>query len=300
MLDRATRAETGPGSGVQYRGIGKQRLKKIEGVAVYTVLIVGSIMLMIPFLWMLTTSLKMESEVMKWPIQWIPSKLVWHNYAEVFQRVPYARYLGNSVFLATTTIIGQLIGSTLAGYGFARMRFPGRNILFFVMLSTMMLPAWVVVVPHFMMFNAIDWLDTYKPMIVPAFFGSPFYIFLCRQAFLGIHPELEDAARIDGASTFRIFTRIFLPLSVPTLSTIAIFAFYASWNSLLYPLVYLRTQIKFPISLGMRMFQTADPGVLHYPRMMAAAVIALLPPLTIFFVAQRTFIQGVVMTGVEK
>lgn len=287
-------------SSVTYRGLGIERLRVLQTVLIYTVLIIGAVVLMIPFLWMLTASLKTEAEVMTWPIQWIPKKLIWQNYVDVFTHVPFARYLANSLFLAVMTIIGQLIGSTLAGFGFARMRFPGRDALFFVALSTMMLPAWVVVVPHFMMFKAINWLNTYKPMIVPAFFGNPFFIFLCRQAFLGISQELVDAARIDGASSLRIFLQIFLPLNKPTLATIAIFQFYNSWNSLLYPLVYLRSQLKFPVSLGMRMFQNADPGIMHYPRMMAAAVIAMLPCLIIFFFAQRLFIQGVVMTGVEK
>ena len=285
---------------VRYRGLGNRRLKIVQTILTYAILIGGALSLLVPFFWMLSTSLKTEAEVMTWPIQWIPSKLIWDNYKQVFARTPFARYLGNSTWLALATITGQLIGSTLAGFGFARMRFPGKNVLFLIMLSTMMLPAWVVIVPHFMMFQAVDWLDTYKPMIIPAFFGSPFYIFLCRQTFLGISPELEDAARIDGASSLRIFLQIFLPLSVPTLATIAIFAFYSSWNSLIYPLVYLRTQIKFPVSLGLRLFQTAEAGVVHYPRTMAASMVAMVPPLVLFFLAQRVFIQGVVMTGVEK
>jgi ABC-type glycerol-3-phosphate transport system permease component len=287
-------------TGVQYRGLGTSRMKTIQTILAYLILIIGALGLLVPFFWMLSTSLKTEAEVMTWPIQWFPKTPIWDNYAQVFARTPFARYLANSTWLAIMTIIGQLVGSTLAGFGFARMRFPGKNVLFMIMLSTMMLPAWVVIVPHFMMFQAIDWLDTYKPMIVPAFFGSPFFIFLCRQTFLGISPELEDAARIDGASTFRIFLQIFLPLSVPTLATIAIFAFYSSWNSLVYPLVYLRSQIKFPVSLGLRLFQTAESGVVHYPRTMAASMVAMIPPLLLFFLAQRTFIQGVVMTGVEK
>jgi ABC-type glycerol-3-phosphate transport system permease component len=285
---------------IQYRGIGSHRQKIIQTVITYAILVTGAMALLVPFFWMLSTRLKPEAEVMTWPIQWVPSRLIWDNYKQVFARTPFARYLGNSTWLALATITGQLIGSTLAGFGFARMRFPGKDILFLVMLSTMMLPAWVVIVPHFMMFQAIDWLDTYKPMIIPAFFGSPFYIFLCRQTFLGISPELEDAARIDGASSLRIFLQIFLPLSVPTLATIAIFAFYSSWNSLIYPLVYLRSQIKFPVSLGLRLFQTAESGVVHYPRTMAASMVAMIPPLVLFFLAQRVFVQGVVMTGVEK
>jgi ABC-type glycerol-3-phosphate transport system permease component len=298
MLQRASSDQTvaAPRAG----SLTVHRLSPVGQVVTYAVLVLGAALLMIPFFWMLSTSFKREAEVMVWPIKWLPDRLLWRNYVEVFTRAPFGRYMLNSTVLALVSIVGQLIGSSISGFGFARMRFPGREILFMVMLSTMMLPAWVVVVPHFMMFKVIGWLDTYLPMMVPAFFGSPFYIFLCRQAFLGVSAELEDAARIDGASSFRIFAQIFLPLAKPTLATIAIFTFYGSWNSLLYPLVYLRSQLKFPISLGMRMFQTANPGVIHYPRMMAAAMVSLTPPLIMFFFAQRLFIQGVVMTGVEK
>jgi ABC-type glycerol-3-phosphate transport system permease component len=283
-----------------YGGLAVNKLSPLGTFVTYAVLVTGALILMVPFFWMLSTSFKREAEVMVWPIKWLPERLLWQNYIDVFTRAPFGRYMLNSTVLALVSIVGQLVGSSISGFGFSRMRFPGREILFMVMLSTMMLPAWVVVVPHFMMFKAVGWLDTYLPMMVPAFFGSPFYIFMCRQAFLGISAELEDAARIDGASSFRIFAQIFLPLAKPTLATIAIFTFYGSWNSLLYPLVYLRTQLKFPISLGMRVFQTSDPGVIHYPRMMAAAMVSLTPPLLIFFFAQRLFIQGVVMTGVEK
>ena len=162
-----------------------------------------------------------------------------------------------------------------------------------------MLPAWVVIVPHFMMFSAVGWLDTYLPIIVPAFFGNPFHIFLFRQTFLGIPRELEDAAQIDGCSRLRIFLQIFLPMSKPAIATVAIFAFYYYWNDLIYPLVYLQSQTKFPVSLGLRMFQTSN-AVIDMPLMMAASVMALLPCVALFFFAQQLFIQGVVITGVEK
>jgi multiple sugar transport system permease protein len=151
-----------------------------------------------------------------------------------------------------------------------------------------------------MMFNAIRWTDTFLPIIVPAFFGNAFYIFLFRQYFLGIPRELEDAARIDGCSTFRVFAQIFLPMSKPIIATVAIFAFFYYWNDLLYPLVYLRSQHNFPVSLGMRMFQQANMGIIHYPRMMAAALLSLVPCIVLFFSAQRLFIQGVVITGIDK
>lgn len=275
------------------------RTRAIEIIVIYVLLCLGAVALMIPFFWMLSTSLKPLDEVQSWPIKWIPSRLVWENYPRVFEKTPLARFMLNSTLLAVVGIIGNLIGSTLAGFGFARMRFPGRDGLFLVMLSTLMLPQWVTIVPHFMMFKAVGWLDTYLPIMVPAFFGNAFYIFLCRQAFLGIPVELEDAARIDGASSFRIYWQLFLPLTKPTLATVAIFAFYYYWNDLIYPLVYLQSQMKFPVSLGLRMFQGANWGLVDFPLMMAASMISLTPCLVLFFLAQRLFIQGVVVTGVK-
>jgi len=278
----------------------RRHRQQVQTGLTYLLLCAGAVVLMVPFFWMLSTSLKTLDEVNVWPIKWIPSKLMWTNYVDVFQRVPFARYMLNSLVLAAGGIIGSLISSSLAGFGFSRLRFPGRDALFFVNLTVLMLPTWAVIVPHFIMFNAIHWLDTYLPIIVPSFFGNAFYIFLFRQYFLGIPTELEDAARIDGCGTFRIFVQIFLPLSAPVIATVAIFAFFYYWNDLIYPLVYLRSQLNFPVSLGLRMFQQANMGIIDYPRMMAAAVLSLIPCVALFTVAQRLFIQGVVMTGVEK
>jgi len=285
----------------EYQGfrLGVKRTRILEYILVYAVLLMGAFVLMVPFFWMISTSLKTMDEVQTWPIIWIPSKFVWQNYIDVFTRIPFARYLSNSVVLAVGGIAGSLLSSSICGYGFARLRFPGRTILFFVMLTTMMLPAWVVIVPHFMMFNAVGWLDSFLPIIVPSFFGNAFYIFLFRQYFMGIPQELEDSARIDGCNTLRVFAQIFLPMSKPIIATVAIFAFFYYWNDLLYPLVYLRSQQNFPVSLGMRMFQS-NMGVVHFPRMMAAALMSLTPCVVIFFSAQQLFIQGVVITGVDK
>lgn len=283
-----------------WRSLGMRRRRLISAIAIYAVLLAGATLLMVPFFWMLSTSFKTLDEVNTWPIKWIPGQLLWQNYVDVFERTPFARFLLNSVILSTGGIVGSVLSCSIAGYGFARLRFPGRSFLFFVMLTTLMLPAWVMIVPHFMMFNAIGWLDTFLPIIVPSFFGNPFYIFLFRQYFMGIPKELEDAARVDGCSTFRIFWQIFLPMSAPVVATIAIFAFFYYWNDLLYPLVYFRSQQNFPVSLGMRMFQTAEFNIIHYPRMMAAALMSLLPCVLLFSMAQRLFIQGVVITGIEK
>ncbi|MFZ1769952.1 MAG: carbohydrate ABC transporter permease, partial [Caldilinea sp.] len=267
-----------------YKGLGIARGRWLGAIATYIVLFAGAVVLMIPFFWMLSTSLKTLDEVNTWPITWIPRQLVWQNYADVFELTPFARFILNSIILAAGGIIGSVISCSITGFGFARLRFPGRSFLFFVMLTTLMMPAWVVIVPHFMMFNAIGWLDTFLPIIVPSFFGNAFYIFLFRQYFLGIPKELEDAARVDGCSTFRIFWQIFLPMSLPVVATVAIFAFFYYWNDLLYPLVYFRSQQNFPVSLGMRMFQTANFNVIHYPRMMAAALMSLIPCVLLFSV----------------
>jgi ABC-type glycerol-3-phosphate transport system permease component len=285
---------------IKSRLIGVKWGHRLTVLLTYLLLILGGIILMIPFFYMLTTSLKTIDEVMKWPIQWIPSRFMWSNYPEVFQKIPFARFLSNSIVISLGGIIGSVVSCSLAGFGFARLKFPGRNVLFFIMLTTLMLPTWVVIVPHFMIFNWVGWLDTYLPIIVPAFFGNAFYIFLFRQFFLGIPKELEDAARIDGCSTFRMFLQIFMPMSKPTIATVSIFAFFYYWNDLVYPLVYLRSQLNFPVSLGMRMFQTQNPGVVDYPRLMACAVMTLLPCVVLFFSFQSLYIQGVVMTGVEK
>lgn len=278
----------------------RHRRHYLRSILTYVLLLIGAVILVVPFFWMLSTSLKTLDEVNVWPVKWIPGRLMWSNYVDVFQRLPFARFMLNSLFLAVWGIAGSLISSSLAGFGFARLRFPGRDILFFVNLTVLMLPTWAVVVPNFIMFKTIGWLDTYLPIIVPSFFGNAFYIFLFRQYFLGIPTEMEDAARMDGCSTLRIFLQIFMPLSAPAIATVAIFAFFLYWNDLLSPLVYLRSQNKFPVSLGMRMFQQATAGIIHYPRTMAAAVISMMPCVALFAIAQRLFIQGVVITGVEK
>jgi multiple sugar transport system permease protein len=278
-------------------GMGMRQQRQLSLVMIYALLLAGTVVLMIPLVWMVSTSLKPLDEVYVYPIRWIPSELVWSNYVDVFKNVPFARYLYNSAYISIVAIIGNLLGSSLAAYSFARMRFPGRNVLFLVMLSTLMVPAWVTMIPHFMLFKWLGWLDTYLPILVPAYFAQPFYTFLLRQFFLGIPIELEDAARIDGCSSLGIYWRIFLPLARPALITVAIFSFFYYWNDLLYPLIYLQSQNKFPVAMGIATFRSEQYA--NFALMMAAATLALLPMLIVFFLAQRLFIQGVVITGVK-
>lgn len=268
-----------------------------ETIATYILMLAGTVVLLIPFAWMLSTSVKPLDEVYQYPIIWIPSRVVLENYRDVFDKVPFARYLWNSTVLSVMGIIGNIMGSALAAFSFARLRFPGRTLFFIIMLSTMMVPVWVTMVPTFILFSRLGWLDTYLPILVPAFFAVPFFTFLLRQFFMGVPLEMEEAARMDGCSSLGVFLRIFLPLSTPALATVAIFSFFFHWNDLLGPLIYLRTQIKFPVALGISSFQSEQYA--NFALMMAAATMALCPLLVVFFFAQRLFIQGVVITGVK-
>ena len=277
--------------------VGGHRQTDLEVAFIYAQLVFGAVILMIPFFWMLSTSLKPLDEVYVYPIKWIPSRLVWMNYVEVFTKAKFGRYMINTAFLTVMGIIGSLLGSSIAAFSFARLRFRGKNTLFLLMLSTMMVPGWVTMIPTFVVFKSLGWLNTYKPLLVPAFFAQPFYTFLLRQFFMGVPLDLEDAARIDGCSTLRIFLQIMLPLAKPALGTVAIFAFFSYWNMLLGPLIYLQTQDKLTISVGILSFRSEQYA--NFANMMAASCISMAPCLILFFVAQRMFIQGVVITGVK-
>lgn len=263
----------------------------------YVVLIVGCVAFLLPFAWMVTTSLKTRAQIFTFPVQWVPHPAVWTHYVQLFEVAPFALYLRNTVILTFFGVLGSLTGSSIAAYAFARLRFPGRNALFFIMLATIMVPTWATLVPQFIMFGKLGWLDTYLPILVPGFFALPFNTFLLRQFFLTIPSEIEDAARIDGAGTVRIFVMIVIPLSKAALAIVGVFAFLYYWNDLLGPLIYLQSQDKFPISIGIVNLVGEHNG--DYALMMAAATVAMLPCLLVFFLAQRWFIQGVVISGVK-
>lgn len=263
----------------------------------YLVLGAGSLAFLMPFAWMLTTSLKPKDQVFAYPVEWIPDPWQWLNYVDVFSETPMLQYTLNTVVLTFFGVLGSLLGSSIAAYAFARLRFPGRDLMFFLMLSTMMIPGWVTLIPSYIMFGKLGWLDTYLPLIIPGFFAAPFNTFLLRQFFRSIPAELEDAARIDGAGHLRIFLSITLPLAKPALIIVGLFAFLAHWNDFLGPLIYLQSQEKFPLSLGVMNFVGELQG--DFPLMMCAATIAMAPCIILFFLAQRWFIQGIVITGVK-
>lgn len=268
-----------------------------RALATYALLLGGGVTIIIPFAWLVSTSLKPASEVFTFPIRWIPRPILWSNYVQVFQTSPFARYLANTAILTSLGVLGSLTGSSIAAYGFARLRFPGRGLLFGIMVGTLMVPPWVVIIPTYLLFDKIGWLNTYLPLLIPAFFATPFNTFLMRQFFMTIPVELEEAARIEGAGRWTVYSRIILPLGRPALIMVSIFGFFYYWNEFLLPLIYLSSQNLFPVSVGVANYvgQLSQ----NYPLMMAAAAISLAPPLLFFFIFQRFFVQGVVISGVK-
>lgn len=279
------------------RHMTKMMRRRATIVITFAVLSVGAIMYLIPFFWMLSTSLKTQDQVYDYPIKWFPNPIEWSNYKAIFEEAPFLRYTINTIILTVVGVAGSVIGSAAAAYGFARFRFRAREPLFMLMLATMMVPIWVTVVPSYIMFAKFGWIDTYLPILVPAFFAAPFNTFLLRQFFLGIPLELDEAAKIDGAGSIRILFTIILPLAKPALMIVGLFAFLAYWNDFLGPLIFLQTQSKYPLSLGISNFVSAQSQ--NFPYMMAAAMFSMVPCLALFAVAQKWFIQGVVITGVK-
>jgi ABC-type glycerol-3-phosphate transport system permease component len=275
----------------------KRRLHRLRVTSVYALLIIGGIVVSIPFLWMLSTSLKEEGQVFLFPPVWIPNPVEWYNYGKAMTAVPFGRYFANTIIITGISVIGLMLSSSLAAYAFARLRWRGRDIMFVVVLATMMLPNQVTIVPQFILFKTIKWIDTFLPLIVPACLGSAFQIFLFRQFFMTIPREMDEAARMDGCSLLGIYWRIILPMSVPALATGALFAFRYRWDQFMEPLIFLNSPRNYTVALGLRLFQGQEGTRWHL--LMAAACVAMLPVLLSFFLGQRYFVQGVVVSGVK-
>jgi multiple sugar transport system permease protein len=272
--------------------------RKLTGsVLTYATLIVLSLIFTLPLLWMITTSLKEQGQVFQVPPVWIPDPIRWDNYVEATRRAPLWLWLRNTAFITIVATIGNVLTASMVGFGFARLRFPGREVLFILLLSTMMLPPVVTLVPKFIMFRMVGWNDTFWPLIVPAFFGtSAFNIFLVRQYYLTIPLDLDEAARIDGASNWKVWWNILVPLSMPVLVAVAIFSFVQHWNELLDPLVFLHSESMKTLSLGLRAFINPNDASWHIT--MAASMWLIVPMIVIFFIGQRHFIQGAAMSGI--
>ena len=262
---------------------------------VYFFLISGSIAVLMPFFWMVSTSLKKLSHVFRFPPEFIPDPIVWSNYPNALTQLPFGLYFKNSILVTGGCLLGELIVSAIVAYSFARLRWKGRDFLFIIVLSTMMLPRQVTLIPEFIIFKELGLLDTFWPLILPSWFGNPFYIFLMRQYFLTISSELDDAAIIDGCSKFGVFWRVILPLSTPVLAVVAIFSFQYNWNDFFRPLIFLFSNENYTLALGLRFFQGNYGTQWHY--LMAVSLVVMLPLIIVFFIAQKRFIQGVVFTG---
>lgn len=270
-----------------------------RSIILYTVVNIIAIVMLLPFFWMVSTSLKPNEQVYLIPPKWIPNPIMWSNYPRAFSFAPFGLFIKNSLIIAIVCVVGVVFSSSLAGYSFAKLRWPGRDITFFILLSTMMLPGQVTMIPIFILFKKFGWINTFYPLTVPTFFGGgAFNIFLMRQFFLTIPYELDEAARIDGASFFKIYTSIELPLSIPVITAISIFTFIGAWNDFMGPLIYLNDSSKYTIQLGLRMFQ-ADFSA-DWSALMAMSIVTALPCIVLFFVAQRYFIQGIVLTGLKE
>jgi multiple sugar transport system permease protein len=264
-------------------------------VIVYLLLIVGAIVMLVPFFWMLSTSLKESFQVFSFPPKWIPDPIKWDNYILTFNSLPFGKWLVNTVVITASTIVGTLLSCTIVAYGFARFRARGRNVLFLVMLATMMLPSAVTMIPVFYLFKSLGWINTFYPLIVPAFFGNAFFIFLLRQFYMSIPTELEDAAKIDGLGTVGILWRIIVPLTLPALTTVAIFQFNGAWNDFMGPLLYLSKPDLYTLALGINFFKSQNDVQWNY--LMAASLVTMLPSLILFFVGQKYFIEGISLSG---
>jgi multiple sugar transport system permease protein len=252
----------------------------------------------LPFYWLLTTAVKTTAQIFAFPPVWVPSTPQWSNFGDAMGFFPFWQYMFNTLVICAGTVVGTLLSNSLIAYGLARIEWPGRNLLFVLLLGTLLLPFQVTLIPLFIMFAHIGWVDTYLPLIVPAFFGNAFFMFLLRQFFMGIPRELGEAVRIDGGSEFTIFWRIVLPLSKPALAVVALFAFINTWNDFLGPLVYLRTQSKYTLAIGLNTFLGQYGS--QWSWLMAASALVFIPIVILFFFTQRLFIQGITFTGSKE
>ena len=273
--------------------------KTAYAVTVYVLLGLGSLAFLLPLVWMLTTALKPDTQLFAYPPQWIPKPPQWRNFVEAIQYFPFWRYFLNSTIVTILAVFGQVFSASIVAYGFARLRWPGREVVFFLVLATLMIPAQVTMIPQFVIFTWLGWVDTLLPLIVPSFFGGgAFNVFLFRQYYRTIPREYNDAARIDGASEWRIFWQIILPQSKPVIATAAIFAFLWTWNDFMGPVIYLHSPENFTLPIGLRAFQQ-QTGT-EWDLLMAASLIVMVPVIALFFLLQRYFVQGMALSGLNR
>ncbi len=265
--------------------------------AIYLVLVVGALFFLTPFVWMVSTSLKTDAQVFAIPPEWMPAPIMWSNYLRLMTEIPFLRYLANTVFVTVTSVVFYVGSSAVVAYGFSRIKWPGREVLFYFLLATLVLPPQVTLIPQFVMFQKLGWVGTFLPLIVPALTGSAFAVFLLRQFYAAIPNDISDSARIDGASEWQIFARIILPLARPALATASLFVFIWTWTDFLNPLIYLTDDRLYTLAIGLQ--QLASTRAAAWPLLMAGSLLMSLPIIVLFFFAQKTFIAGVSTAAVK-
>lgn len=276
----------------------RHQRKLVLDIATYLVLGAGAVVMLFPFFWMLVTSFKPLSEVRIWPPTILPQTFTLSNYTSIWQQYPFANFLWNGFVIASLSTVGTLLSCTLAGFALARLRFWGREALFLVVLSTIMLPYPARMIPIFIEMSKLHWINTFKPLIVPSFFGSAYGIFLLRQFFKGIPKELMEAATLDGCNPLGVLVRIFVPLSYPALTALTVVTFIISWNDLIPPLIFINDPAKMPIAVGLAFFK--GQGEALWSWLMAASTLSVIPLLIVYAVAQRFIIEGMTYTGLKR
>ncbi len=271
----------------------------VQRVIIYALLLLLSAVFLFPLFWMITTALKTNAQVFQWPPIWIPTQPQWSNFPAAFSNplLPFGRFVANTMIIEAGVLSGRLISCTLVAYGFARLNAPGKNILFTILLATLMLPSAAIIIPEYILFNRFGWINTFLPLIVPSWFGNAYAIFLMRQFFMTIPRELEEAAVIDGATTPQIIWKVIVPLSIPVLAVIAILTFKDTWNDFLSPLLYLSDVSKYTVSVGLAYFNGQNNVQMNL--LMAASVALMMPIVMLFIFAQRSFVEGISLTGLK-
>jgi multiple sugar transport system permease protein len=274
-----------------------QLLERASHALAFAIVLFFAILFIFPLYWMVATAFKISPEVFRYPPVWWPAKIMWSNYPDALKVFPFLRYLRNTLEITIPVTIGTTVSSALVAYGFSRLRWRGRDAVFYLVLATLMIPSWVTLVPLYILFNNIGWVNTYRPLIVPSFFGDAFSIFLLRQFFLRQPQELVDAGRVDGASHLRVFAQIIVPLARPALAVVALFAFINSWTDFFNPLIYLSNPDLYTLQLGLYNFFSQH--FVDWPGFMAASIVVLSPIVILFFLTQKTFIEGITFTGLR-
>lgn len=275
----------------------KRNATILTNTITYFLLFFGAFILMVPFGWMLSTSLKLPGDVFAFPPEWIPNPVMWSNYPKAWNYLPFNTFTRNTILIAGISVCGATLSASIVAYSFARLRWIGRDTLFFIVLATLMLPYHITMIPVFAIWKTLGFVDTFVPLIVPSFFGGAFNIFLMRQFFMSIPLDLDDAAKIDGCGVLGIYWRIIMPLSRPVVGTVAILAFLFYWNDFLGPLIYLNSTKNYTLALGLQLFQGQYNT--QWELLMAASLIVMMPVLLLYFLAQRYFVQGIVFSGVK-